>query len=120
MIMFKELIITWSILIKVIDLPNIKNTIAKKTGIFLLCYRVGGVIIYEITKARFLLFVFPNLFLWYFLFYEGTKKFMHKDYLKNKKSNILILITLLIPKLAQEYVMHVAEFNIYRYLLSLI
>jgi len=95
------------------------NKIAKKTALFLLIYRTVGFIFYEITKIRALLFIFPNVFILYFLFYLLFKTFFKYDPAKNWKRNVVFLLILLIPKLTQEYVMHVKEFNFFRWFLSM-
>jgi len=95
-----------------------QNKIAKKTALFLLIYRTFGFILYEITKIRALLFIFPNVFIFYFIFYLLIKKFYNHDPAKNWKSNLIFLGIITVPKLGQEYVMHVLEFNFFRWFLK--
>lgn len=86
-----------------------KNTLAKKTSIVLFVWRVVGFVLFEFTHMRTLLFFFPNLFENFFLFYIFNKKFAKKDLVSSKKSLFIILAILLVPKLAQEYFLHVME-----------
>ncbi len=86
-----------------------KNSLAKRTSIALFVWRVVGFILFELTHTRALLFFFPNLFENFFLFYIFNKRFAKKDWVSSKKNLFIILIILLIPKLAQEYFLHVME-----------
>ncbi len=86
-----------------------KNTLARRTSIILFIWRVIGFVLFEFLHIRALLFFFPNLFENFFLFYIFNKKFAKKDLVSSKKSLFVILVILLIPKLAQEYFLHVYE-----------
>lgn len=90
-----------------------QNKLARNTSIFLFIYRLIGTIIYEITNIRGLLFIFPNLFENFFIFYLIYKKIIKKDRLTSIKAILVVNFLLLIPKEFQEYMLHVAEFPIY-------
>lgn len=81
------------------------QSLAKKTSIFLFVYRLIGVILFEITHIRVLLFVFPNLFENWFLFWAARNRYFQKFELTAKRL-ALILFLLLVPKMAQEYLLH--------------
>jgi hypothetical protein len=83
-----------------------KNKLAKKTSIFLFGYRTIGVILFEITQLRIILFIFQNLFENFYLFYLASLKIFRKDVIKNKKNIFIVLIICLIPKIPQEYMLH--------------
>ncbi len=89
---------------------NWKEKLAKGTSIFLFLYRLLGVILFEITNIRIFLFIFPNLFENWFLFWAARNRYFKKFGLSVKRL-VLILLILLIPKLIQEYMLHV---SIYR------
>lgn len=93
-----------------------KNIRAKRIGIFLLGYRLIGVMLYEISGLRLLLFVFPNIFLWYYLFYLIYKKLYKKEPFKTVSSLVLVLGILTVGKLFHEYLLHVVQFPIYAFL----
>ena len=93
-----------------------KNTFAKRAGIFLLVYRLIGVVIYELTDYRVLLFVFPNLFIFFFMYYLIFKKLFKKEPFLNWISALPALTILLVIKLIHEYLLHVAQFPIYQWL----
>jgi hypothetical protein len=50
------------------------NNLAKKTSIFLYFWRLVGVIGFQLTKIEYLLFIFPNLFENFFVFFELLRK----------------------------------------------
>lgn len=79
------------------------------TAIALFAYRVIGVILLEITNWRPVLFVFPNLFEHWFLFVLIRNRWFPKLRLDTWKQVALWLFILYIPKLGQEYLLHVAE-----------
>jgi hypothetical protein len=71
-------------------------------------YRLIGVVLFEVTDIRVFLFVFPALFDFYFLFYAGVRQFLPQYELTPRRLAIW-LVVLLVPKLAQEYVIHYAR-----------
>lgn len=89
------------------------NRLASKTALVLLAYRMVGVALYELTGQRALLLVFPDLFIFYVFFYLITDTLLRRDYITSAKANGVILLVLLVPKLFQEYELHVAQFPIY-------
>ena len=90
-----------------------QNKLARNTSVFLFLYRLVGTILYEITNIRGLLFIFPNLFENFFVFYIIYKSVAKKDRLTSLKAIIIVNLILLIPKEIQEYALHVAEFPVY-------
>lgn len=89
------------------------NTLAKKTATYLFVYRLVGVLLYEITGLRMLLLIFPNLFGSFFIVYLLQKAILKRDLITTKKRLIGLLIILLIPKLIQEYLLHVLQYPIW-------
>lgn len=85
---------------------NWKEKLARVTSITLFTYRAIGVVLLEITNLNLLLFIFPNLFENFFLFWAARNKYFNKFKLTTKKLAIILLI-LLVPKLIQEYLLHV-------------
>ena len=83
--------------------------IPRISAIALFLYRVAGVVIFELTQWRATLFIFPNLFEHWFLFYLIRSRFFPGLKLDAWKNTIMWLSILYIPKLAQEYLLHVAE-----------
>jgi hypothetical protein len=84
-----------------------KNTFAKRTSIFLYIWRLIGVVAFEISGIRYLLFIFPNLFENFFIYFLAIKKF-HKEHWANSWGKILLsLFILWLLKIPQELVLHV-------------
>lgn len=83
--------------------------IPRLTAIGLFLYRIVGVIVFELTSWRPVLFIFPNLFEHWFLFYLIRNWLFPNLKLSTWKHTILWLVILYIPKLGQEYMLHVAE-----------
>lgn len=85
------------------------NPIARATALGLFAYRVVGVALFELIGQRWLLFVFPNLFELWFLAYLIVCTFFPRWEPKTWPAMIGWLLVLLIPKMAQEYLLHIAE-----------
>ncbi len=85
-----------------------KEKLAKWTSISLFTYRAIGVVVLELTHIRQLLFVFPNLFIWWFFFWEARNKFK-PEFKLTPKLLIIILLVMLPFKLGHEYFLHVYQ-----------
>ncbi|MGN6485027.1 MAG: hypothetical protein ACTHMX_11575 [Thermomicrobiales bacterium] len=72
-------------------------------------WRVLGVVLFELVGWRPLLFIFPNLFENWFLFCLAVWKWFPRVDLSRWKPALGWLVVLYIPKLAQEYLLHVAQ-----------
>jgi hypothetical protein len=83
--------------------------IPRLTAIGLFAYRVIGVIVFELTDARAVLFIFPNLFEHWFLVCLVRNRFFPGLKLDTRKQTIIWLVILYVPKLGHEYLLHVAE-----------
>lgn len=83
--------------------------IPRLTAIGLFIYRLVGVIIFELTSWHPALFIFPNLFEHWFLFYLIRNRFFPDLRLNTWKHIVIWLVILDIPKLGQEYILHIAE-----------
>lgn len=81
----------------------------KITAIALFAYRLVGVLIFEITDWRPTMFVFPNLFENWFLFVLIRNRFFPGLLLDSWKRIAVWLFVLYIPKIGQEYLLHVAQ-----------
>ena len=75
------------------------------TANVLFLYRVIGVVLFEVTDARWLLLVFPALFDFFFLYYAFASEYV-PWYEVTPRRLFLWLAVLLVPKLAQEYAIH--------------
>ena len=85
------------------------NRIAKLTSIVLFFYRIVGVLVLEATGARWVLFIFPNVFDFFFIYHLTTVKWLPHLEVNGYRRLALVMSILLSMKLFQEYILHVAE-----------
>jgi hypothetical protein len=85
------------------------NTLARRTSLLLYAYRLAGMVLYELTGIRKLLFFFPNLFENFFLYHEAARRHFPRFEAKTVRQVLAVLAVLYVPKLAQEYVLHVRQ-----------
>jgi len=81
----------------------------RTTSLALFGWRVLGVGLFELSGARWLLFLFPNLFEHWFLFVLARNRWFPGVRLDSWRRIAAWLLVLLVPKLGQEYLLHVAE-----------
>lgn len=86
-----------------------KEVLAKRVAIFSFYYRFVGVALEIILNYRGLLFFFPNFFENFFIFYLVYKKFRKEDLFINRKVVTVVIAAILLPKLLQEYSMHLVQ-----------
>ena len=72
-------------------------------------YRIIGVVLFEITQARIVLFIFPNMFENWWIYCLVVMKWFPSIAPRSWKTTLIPLALLLIPKMLQEYVLHFAE-----------
>lgn len=72
-------------------------------------WRVLGVALFELTSWRPILFIFPNLFENWFLFCLVVWKWFPKVDISRWRPALAWLAVLLVPKMIQEYILHVAQ-----------
>lgn len=85
-----------------------KYALARRTAAALFVYRIVGFVGFELTHIRLWLFIFPNMFENWFLFYLIYTKFKKPETLTVRRVGMWLAI-LLVPKMAQEYVLHFAQ-----------
>jgi hypothetical protein len=81
----------------------------RRLSIGLFAFRLIGVVLFELFGERWLLFVFPNLFENWYLFVAGRDEFAPRYRLDTVRKVVTWLVVLYIPKIGQEYLLHVAE-----------
>ena len=87
------------------------NSWAKKTSIFLYVWRLVGVVAFELTQIRPLLFIFPNLFEHFFIYFVIVKKLKKDTWLITGKRLAVVLFILWLTKVPQELILHVYQFG---------
>lgn len=88
-----------------------QDRLIRRTLIFLFLWRLVGVIIFEITRIRQILFFAPNIFENFYLLIAASQKFFPKFYLDSTQKVVTFLLIAAIPKLAQEFIMHFIQFQ---------
>ena len=75
----------------------------------LFAYRVVGAILFEATSERIFLFFFPNLFENWWLFCVIAMRWFPHLVPRSGRGVVWAMFLLLLPKIPQEYVLHVSE-----------
>ena len=92
-------------------LRNWTNRFAVSIARFLIFYRLVGVVLFELTGIRELLFIFPNTFEYFFIFYEAVRLFWDP---RRMSQRVLLAATAFIwifIKLPQEWWIHIAQLD---------
>lgn len=82
---------------------------ARWPALVLFPYRIVGVVLFEITGERSLLFVFPNMFENWWLYCIIVARFFPSIYPRSWRTTVIPFGLLLIPKMGQEYLLHYRE-----------
>jgi hypothetical protein len=95
------------------------NQLARNTSIILFVYRIIGMVAFEITGIRRLLFIFPNLFENFYLYYVVAARFFPRYAVNTPRQLVIALVLLFIPKVGQEWLLHYQEAQPWNWLKSL-
>lgn len=85
------------------------NLWMKVPALILFPYRMIGVVLFELTDRRIVLFLFPNMFENWWLYCVVVMRFFPSLIPRSWKTTLVPMLILLIPKMAQEYMLHFAE-----------
>ena len=88
---------------------NWTNPIAVKAAAFLIYYRLMGVLLFEYSGARWILFVFPNTFEYFFILYETARLRWDMTHVSRKVIFGAAAAIWIVIKLPQEYWIHIAQ-----------
>jgi hypothetical protein len=105
----KALDIYYQMLAYVATLRNWSNEAALRIGRYLWYYRLVGVALFEVSGARWLLLVFPNVFEYFFIFYETVRLRWDPSRLRRGHLVGAALGIWAVVKIPQEYWVHVAQ-----------
>lgn len=78
----------------------------QRISLALFGWRMIGFVAFEITGVRWLLLVFANLFLWWWVFVAWRHRFKPRWELSNRSAAI-VLAVMIGPKLLQESILHI-------------
>ena len=87
------------------------NRIARFASIALFGYRVVGVVILQLTDARWVLFLFPSVFDFFFVYHLVTTRWLPALEVNGYRMLAYLLLILSGMKLVQEFILHVVEFR---------
>ncbi len=88
---------------------NWTNGHALRVSQFLYYYRLVGVVAFELTQIRTILFIFPNTFEYFFIFYELVRLRWNTSRMGMKTVVIAAALIWIFIKLPQEYWIHIAQ-----------
>ncbi|MEX2081348.1 MAG: hypothetical protein WEC33_07000, partial [Dehalococcoidia bacterium] len=86
-----------------------QNAWARIPAVGLFAYRLVGFVLFEVTGQRIMLFIFPNVFEIWWLYCVVVMKWFPGAVPGGWKSLLVPMVLLLVPKMAQEYLLHFAE-----------
>ena len=92
-------------------LRNWSNPTAFKMSWFLYYYRLVGVVAFELTQVRAILFIFPNTFEYFFIFYEGVRLRWNTARMGVWTVVIATVLIWVFIKLPQEWWIHIAQLD---------
>tara|TARA_X000001036_G_scaffold439171_1_gene489324 strand:- start:28865 stop:29389 length:525 start_codon:yes stop_codon:yes gene_type:complete len=79
----------------------------RNISLLLFVFRMIGFGLFEVFEKRFILFLFPNIFEFWFL---GIAFLSHYKIYVTKNKIIIVLLFSLVLKLTQEYILHIWKF----------
>lgn len=77
----------------------------QKIALGLFGWRMIGFVAFELTSARWLLLVFPNLFMWWWVFVAGRDRFKPEWEITTRRA-VIVLAVLLVPNMLSEMILH--------------
>ena len=104
-----KLLDTYTLLFALIVALRWDNSIVKRTCVVLFLYRVIGIIVLIITNERWVLFAFPSVFDFFFVYHLVTVRWFPVLVIDSYRDLIVVLSILVTMKLFQEYILHVAQ-----------
>lgn len=89
-----------------------KDIKAQKVAIYLFIWRVAGVALFTFSANSVFLFLAPNVFEVFFIFYLTYRLIAKSDFLfAPKEKGIVLMAIIAAPKIMQEYLMHIQKIN---------
>jgi hypothetical protein len=92
-------------------LRNWTNGFAVEVARFLWYYRLVGVVLFEVTEIRAVLFIFPNTFEYFFIAYEVVRLAWDPRRLTRRHVIGLAAFIWVVVKLPQEWWIHIAQLD---------
>jgi hypothetical protein len=92
------------------------NTSIRKILLGLFTYRAIGVIAFEMLNIRALLFFFPNVFEYLYLYYLAIRHSSKE--VRLNRTFIVVAVAILLMKLVHEYILHFGQFEYWKWILG--
>ena len=108
----KALDIYYLVIAYISTLRNWTNRFALEVSRFLIYYRLVGVVLFELSGIREILFIFPNTFEYFFIFYESVRLFWDPRRMNNMLVVGAAAFIWIFIKLPQEYWIHIAQLDL--------
>lgn len=89
---------------------------AKQTATVLFLFRLVGVVLFEFTGLRYLLLMFPNVYEFFYIAVAYSKWKDESFAFVSQKQPWLLALYLLVPKLVEEYAIHINEARVMAHL----
>lgn len=93
-----------------------KNKLVQRLLFILFFVRFAGIVLFEYTKQRYMLVIFPNLFEWMYLFYLGYKLLYKREPFTSRRRLVIVFLVLLVAKMIHEYAMHIVQLDFVKWL----
>jgi hypothetical protein len=107
----KALDIYYLVIAYTATLRNWTNRFAVSIARFLIFYRLVGVVLFELSGQRWLLFIFPNTFEYFFIFYESVRLFWDPRRMSHRVLLGATAFIWIFIKLPQEWWIHIAQLD---------
>lgn len=88
-----------------------KNEFASKVAQVLFVMRLVGFFAFETTQIRAILFLLPNVFEYFFIYYEAYGLKWNKDKMSKRHVLTAVAAIWIFIKLPQEYIIHIAQID---------
>lgn len=85
------------------------NQYERLPALILFALRIVGVGLFELTQERIVLFLFPNMFENWWLYVVAVRRWVPKWTPNSWRGVAIPMGIMLVPKMAQEYLLHFAE-----------
>ncbi|MEA2026545.1 MAG: hypothetical protein U9O18_07625 [Chloroflexota bacterium] len=108
----KALDIYYLVIAYISTLRNWTNRFALEVARFLIYYRLIGVVLFELSGIREILFIFPNTFEYFFIFYESVRLFWDPRRMSRKVVIGAAAFIWIFIKLPQEWWIHIAQLDL--------
>ncbi len=108
----KALDIYYLVIAYISTLRNWTNHFALEVARFLIYYRLIGVVLFELSGIREILFIFPNTFEYFFIFYESVRLFWDPRRMSRKVIIGATAFIWIFIKLPQEWWIHIAQLDL--------